>query len=251
MDKSRYSLGDDICLDARRALWLRGPSVLVIADLHLGYAWAHRHNGQLLPIKPQPGDESRLLNLIHDYCPKTVVLLGDIVHRAISLPPLKKELCSMLTAIGERAELILLAGNHDRRLRQLLTECGILTPLVPEICVGHHLLIHGDMGTPESVAERREAAARSGGRIFIGHEHPSITVTDRVATSVKCPCFLVSSTTLVLPAFSDWSAGSNVRSGKFMSPYANGIQFTQAVAVMGEKLLPVSLNAPKTGVKPS
>ena len=241
MDKCRLQLAPDLWLDARRAVWLSSESVLVVADLHLGYAWAHRQNGQLLPIAPVLGDRERLLDLMAAYSPKTVVLLGDIVHRAIALPPIKKELCSMLTALRDIADLVLIAGNHDRRLKQLLDDCEISMPLHREFSAGTYLLTHGDAEVTEAAAQRLQGAAGRGGRVLIGHEHPTVTVGDRVATSAKCPCFLVSETVLVLPAFTEWSAGSNARAGRFMSPYANSVEFTQAIAIMGDKLLPLPL----------
>ncbi len=81
----------------------------------------------------------------------------------------------------------------------------------------------------------------SQGRIFMGHEHPAVTVGDGFATSIKCPCFLVSNEVVVLPAFSHWAAGSDIARGSFMSPLARNARMTQAFAVMGENLLPMSI----------
>ncbi len=236
-DRSRYQLTDGLWLDARRAVWFAESATLVVADLHLGCAWAHRHGGNLVPLSPIAEERERLRVLLEAYGPKRIVLLGDIVHRAVRVPALKEELCKLIGELSREAELILVAGNHDRRLRALLAECGLSTPLLDEYRLGDHLLTHGDAGSFEDALLRRNEARAKGARILIGHEHPSVSVSDRVATSVKCPCFLVSDEVLILPAFSGWAAGSSAR--RFLSPYANGIDFPLAVAILADKLLPI------------
>jgi len=234
-DRSRYRLTEDLWLDARRAVWFAREAVLVVADLHLGCSWAHRHGGNLVPLSPIQEERERLRALADSYHPEKIVLLGDIVHRAIPVPALKEELCAL---IGELKGLVLVAGNHDRRLRPLLDGCGLSTPLLDEYAVGDFLLTHGDSASAETALRRREAARTRGARILIGHEHPAINISDGVATSAKCPCFLVGEDVLVLPAFSGWAAGSN-GTRRFMSPYARGVEFPLAVAILGDKLLPV------------
>ena len=46
-----------IWLDHRRAVYLEAERILCVADLHLGYAWAHRFSGQLMPLR---GEEDLL-----------------------------------------------------------------------------------------------------------------------------------------------------------------------------------------------
>jgi metallophosphoesterase superfamily enzyme len=75
----------------------------------------------------------------------------------------------------------------------------------------------------------------------MGHEHPAIHLHDHVTTSVKCPCFLAGPRILVLPAFSGWAAGSNIRSSRFLSAFARHATFTHAYAILAERILPVSL----------
>jgi putative SbcD/Mre11-related phosphoesterase len=205
--------------------------VLAVADLHLGYAWAHRHNGQLLPLSAQEDSVERLQALVDDYAPQDLVLLGDIVHSAVEVKPLREEICRLFSELSGRTALRLVAGNHDTRLAQLLTRCGLSAPLLTEWAAGADRLVHGDQTLTGSTA----------GRVIMGHEHPAISLGDRV-TRAKCPCFLVSSQLIVLPAFSTWAAGTDVRSGRFLSPLAGDVEFSQAVAIIAGKLLPVSLN---------
>ena len=237
---SRAHLAPGIILDARRAVWLEEKRILAVADLHLGYAWAHRHSGQLLPITAREDSVERLATLVTDYCPEELVLLGDIVHRAVPVQTLEAELRELFSVIGDRTRLRLVAGNHDKGLDALLKRCKLRAELVVSHDCGPHLLIHGDNKDAAIAADQLALVRSRNGQIFMGHEHPAIRVGDGVA-SMKCPCFLVSSRLIILPAFSSWAAGSNVRSQTFLSPLAASVRFETAHAILGNKMLPIAL----------
>ena len=241
MDRSRLELEPGVWLDADRAVWLEKWRTLAVADLHLGYAWAHRAEGQLLPVDTREDSTERLLKLLDRYPAEEVVLLGDIVHRAVDVPALHTELRWLALTVGERARLRLIGGNHDRELAATLATAGIVLEIDTSAIVGPHLLLHGDE-RDESVAKSRlgEQAAL-GGRVILGHEHPAIGLSDGVASHVKCPCFVAGPNFLVLPAFSRWAAGGDIRSHRFMSPYARLRPAESAIAIVAGKLLPVPL----------
>jgi len=228
---AQYSLNDSLVLDARRTAWFPQERVLAIADLHLGYAWTHRLSGQLMPITPANDTLARLTALQREYEPREIVVLGDIVHRAVALDVLEEEIRSLFDALSARSQLTFLAGNHDRDLQELLRRWLLPIELRPSCEVGNYLLVHGDAAVPASHHLR----------VVMGHEHPAVTIGDGVTTSQKCPCFLVSEGVLVLPAFSRWAAGTNVRTYPLMSEIARAAKFTHAVAICGDKLLPVRL----------
>ena len=232
MSHSRFQLNDALVFDCRRAAWFPNEHVLAVADLHLGYAWAHRLAGQLMPITPPTDTLSRLSELQRDYAPREIVVLGDIVHRAVALASLKKELHELIENLSAQSQLTFLAGNHDRQLQDVLQQWAMPIELAESREVGGNLLVHGDKAT---------AGQRQGQRIVMGHEHPAISIGDGVTTSQKCPCFLVSDTVIILPAFSNWAAGTNIRAFEMMSETARAAKFTQAIAICGDKILPVSL----------
>ncbi len=206
----------------------------MVADLHLGYAWAHRHAGQLLPIAAPEDTIDRLAALAAEYQPEQVILLGDIVHRAVPVPALREQLASLCSRLGFTA-IRWIAGNHDRDLAALLPGVRI----EPEILIGPHLLTHG--AEEKSAAAARTLARVKTGRLIMGHEHPAIRVHDGVTTSVKCPCFLAGPRILILPAFSPWSAGSNIRATQFLSAFARGGDFSHAYAILAGRILPLRL----------
>lgn len=240
MQRAKLELSPGLCLDARRAVWLPEPRALLIADLHLGYAWAHRQRGNLMPISAGEDTIDRLHALAVEYAPREIVVLGDVIHAATTAEALLVEL-QRLHALIDGAAVKLIAGNHDAKLAAVLRRAGVNSELLREYSIGAHLLVHGD-GADEAAAEARcaEVSAR-GGRVILGHEHPAISISDGVATSARCPCFLVGDDVLVLPAFSPWAAGSNVRSGTFLSPYVRRVQLTRAIAIVAGKLLPMRL----------
>ena len=228
-------------LDASHALWLEEWKTLAVADLHLGYAWAHRAEGQLLPIDTREDSTERLLKLLDRYPAEEVILLGDVVHRAVDIPALHSELRWLALRIGERARLRLIGGNHDRDLAATLATAGIALEIAETAHVGPHLLLHGDQANESVAGSHLDHCEKLRGRVILGHEHPAITLSDGVASHANCPCFLAGPGILVLPAFSRWAAGSEVGRHPFLSPYPHLRRIDCAIAVVAGKLLPVPL----------
>ena len=229
MDKSRLEISPGIWLDYRRAAYLESEKILAVADLHLGYAWAHRFSGQMLPLKSEEDLLTRLSDLCSFYKPAHLAILGDIVHQAVPVPEVQRELTELFNGLREICGLKLILGNHDKKLRKLAREFEGLE-FIDQFETEKFLLIHGNTAveTPD------------GKLVLMGHEHPSISLGDGIR-SAKFPCFLVSPKVLLLPAFSFWAAGSDIRSYDFMSPIARNARFSRAVAICGTKLLPVKL----------
>jgi putative SbcD/Mre11-related phosphoesterase len=226
-------------LDARRAVWLAAERTLLVADLHLGYAWAQRSAGNLIPITPRGDTLERLSLLLDDYQAARTVLLGDIVHDAVDVEPITAELRLLHANLGSRTELVLIAGNHDRRLMRLLETKSIDLPLVRELQLGPHRLVHGDEPNVKAARAELATAHHRGGFVFCGHEHPAITLSDRVASHAKCPCFVEGDGLLMLPAFSEWAAGSNIRRGDYLSRYLQAAEIRSVTAIVAEKLLAI------------
>jgi putative SbcD/Mre11-related phosphoesterase len=221
-----------IVFDARRAVYFREEKLLAVADLHLGYAWTHRAQGQLMPISGRDDALGRLGVLLEEYRPERLVLLGDIVHRALPVAELMEELRGLLELARGRTELVLLAGNHDRELQRLLKVVDVKCLLRAEYAAGGNIFLHGD-----------RPATLAGERYIIGHEHPAVSLGDGVSTSRKFPCFLIGENVVTLPSFSNWSAHTPVNGYEFMSPLARGAKFKTALAIMGERLLPVPIRS--------
>jgi len=224
-----------LTVDSRRALWVPEHKLLAVADLHIGYAWSHRRKGQLLPVTKQEDTVDRLLELQRAYQAERIALLGDIVHDTVSLPEVRTELDRLITTLSAKAQLTLVLGNHDRRLAEALTALSANVKVQKCLSIGDFTLLHGD---DASVITDPQASQT----IIMGHEHPTLSLGDGITSAMRCPCFLVSEEVIVLPAFSPWANGCTVGRQPFMSPLLHSANFSEAVAVIGQKLLRVPLN---------
>lgn len=223
-ESQNLELKPGVWIDCRRALFLEQARVLCLADLHLGYLWAHRIAGQMLPVK-EDDTATRLQDLCQSYDPVRVVVLGDIVHRAVPTPQIRDELTSFLRLVSVCSRVELIAGNHDRALAKLLPSH---VPLHSQVQVGSYVLVHGDL----------PVVAQSDSVVVMGHEHPAVSLGDGVR-GARFPCYLAGPRLIVLPAFSMWAAGSDVRRGVFLSETVNQAELRTAVAIMGNKLLKI------------
>ena len=247
MDQTKYQLNDDVILDVRRAVWLERERVLVISDLHLGYAWAQRYEGQLMPIGAPDDTVSRIDALCREYRPAQLILLGDIVHRALPVQGIESELRQLLAAVDQlQVRPAFILGNHDRHLEKLFAKLSFQHQIQRDLAIGRFEFRHGD--NPNVTG--RASVPSSGGLddlslnnrcLFMGHEHPAISLGDGVSSHMKCPCFLVSDHVIILPAFSRWAAGTSINSAQWNSQVTEAISFSKAIAICNDKLLPIDL----------
>lgn len=179
----RTEIQPGIWLDSRLALWFSLERLLVIADLHWGYAASHRARGNLLPWWGDEEIEQRLRALLNDYHPAEMIWLGDVVHAAEGAA--RAEAFLRQTAVP----VTLLAGNHDRRWRS----AGVAS-----VMRGHYFFHHGD------TAPTRPPLSIE----VIGHHHPAVSWGDGAGSRLKLPALVVSAHRLILPAFSPWAAGT-------------------------------------------
>src|SRR5688500_6581350 len=142
MDKSRLEISPGIWLDHRRAAYFESEKILAVADLHLGYAWAHRFSGQMLPLKSEEDLLTRLSELCSFYKPAHLAILGDIVHQAVPVPEVQRELSGLFHGLREICGLKLILGNHDKKLRKLATGIDGLE-FIDQFETDQYLLIHG------------------------------------------------------------------------------------------------------------
>lgn len=180
---ARVEILPGLWLDSRLALWIPAEGLLVVADLHWGYALSHRARGNLLPVWGDDEIEARLRALLNDYAPATMLWLGDIVHAAEGSARCERFVRESTVPIT------LLAGNHDRRWR---------ATTLPSLVRGPYFFHHGDAALP----------VPAGALEIVGHHHPAVSWDDHAGTHVKLPALIASPRRLILPAFSPWAAGT-------------------------------------------
>jgi metallophosphoesterase superfamily enzyme len=179
----RVEIRRDIWLDARLALWLAELRILVVADLHWGYAVSHRVHGNLLPAWGDADIAQRLNSLVADYDPSEMIWLGDSLH-TLAGPDAASEFLN-----ASPVPVTIVSGNHDARWSRA-QGCAVLTR-------GSFFLHHGDRAHDVPV----EALE------IVGHHHPAISWRDGGGTRLKLPALIAGRRRLVLPAFSPWAAG--------------------------------------------
>jgi metallophosphoesterase superfamily enzyme len=179
----RAEIQPGVWLDSRLAVWLAAERVLVVADLHWGYAASHRARGNLVPWWGDDQIEERLRALLADYDAAEMIWLGDVVHAAEGAGRAEAFLRAVTVPVT------LLAGNHDRRWRSAGAKSASR---------GRYFFHHGD-AAPVPPPRSLEV---------IGHLHPAVSWGDGAGGRIKLPALIASPRRLVLPAFSPWSAGT-------------------------------------------
>ena len=188
---TRVLVDPDTLLDARLALYHRTERWLAVADVHFGYELSQRAAGALFPMWGMDGIEARLTALLEDYRPERLVITGDFVHDAAAREPARRLIGRLRQAGG--GEVILVAGNHDRRAFRA-------DEMEPFLCTERFCFHHGD-GPGPGVGET------AGRQVVVGHHHPAATVRDGAGLALKLPAFVQGVDRWVLPAFSPWAAG--------------------------------------------
>src|SRR3954452_25271434 len=80
VSSSRGFIADHVLLDGRLALFHEREKWLAIADPHFGYELSRRAAGWLIPFWGMDSITERLLELLADYEPARLIILGDMVH---------------------------------------------------------------------------------------------------------------------------------------------------------------------------
>ena len=73
-------IAKSVLLDSRLALFHEEERWLAIADLHFGFELSQRVVGRLVPFWGMESIETRLCQLLRDYHPATLILLGDLIQ---------------------------------------------------------------------------------------------------------------------------------------------------------------------------
>ena len=181
-----------------------GPTV-VIGDLHLGYERALEGEGIYLPRINTDSIRDSLNRIICRYEPKKVVLLGDIKHDFARAPyECRLDVTRMIGMLAEAAEVIVVRGNHDNFLQNILSDLNI--EVFDHVDIAGFRMEHGHMDSGERP-------------VIIAHEHPSVRISGAMSGSLKLQCFLCTedNSVIVIPPFSPFSSGNDISSEEFMS----------------------------------
>jgi DNA ligase-associated metallophosphoesterase len=187
--------GTDVELCPERTLHWPEGGVLAAADLHWGKPESFHQHGIPLPSEVLEDDLARLSSALRATGARRLLLVGDLVHSRRGLTPEVVERVAAWRS-GHDAEMVLIRGNHDRHLDSLPASWRMAW-------VEPHL----DEG-PFRFAHHPEPAR--GRYVWAGHLHPTVRLTSG-ADRLRLPCFHLGTTVGVLPAFSAFTGGLDIR----------------------------------------
>jgi DNA ligase-associated metallophosphoesterase len=186
VSSSRVFIADHVLLDGRLALFHEREKWLAIADLHFGYELSRRAAGWLIPFWGMDSITERLFELLKDYTPERLIILGDLVHDRAA----RFEARKLLEQVREFCEVIVISGNHDRQLHGTIE-------LFDSWSSNEFHFHHGHCAVQESQLIQ-----------VIGHHHPAGSLSDGAGLHLKLPAFVQQKRCWIMPAFSPWAAGT-------------------------------------------
>jgi hypothetical protein len=193
LDETRIIVnGEALVLDAAGALYWPGEQMLVFADLHLEKGSSYARRGALLPPYDTRATLARIAALQARYQPVCVIALGDSFHDREAHERLDDFERDTLSCLGDAAEWIWIAGNHDPAPPSWLNG-----RVAEEVAIGGLIFRH------------EPSVAPAAGEIA-GHLHPCASVSRRGQT-LRRRCFVSDGLRLLLPAFGAYAGGLDVR----------------------------------------
>ncbi len=193
-------------------LALRYKDNLILGDLQLGYEDYLNRQGVFIP-RFQTQDTLQRIRAILEQCPdvKTIIFNGDIKHHFGTISPQEwSAVTALIDELIDRYTIIMIKGNHDPLLKPILDNYGTTITFVDSYDLDDITITHGD----KLLADHKKT-------IIIGHEHPAVSFEEKPGEKYKC--FLKGTwkkhTLLVMPSFSTLTVGTDIRQGRFLSPY--------------------------------
>jgi metallophosphoesterase superfamily enzyme len=134
------------------------------------------------------------LELLGDYNPALLLLLGDLVHDAAGATAF----FSLVARLRQHCEIMLIAGNHDREIKHQTSNIKSSdVDLVESWRSDGFYFHHGDCAVelPDCIQ-------------VSGHHHPVGAVRDGAGLRLKLPALVQRRNCWIMPAFSPWAAGT-------------------------------------------
>jgi metallophosphoesterase superfamily enzyme len=130
--------------------------------------------------------ERRLEELLREYNPARLIILGDVVHDRAAA----REVARLIKQLSKYCNILLIAGNHDHEL-------GDVVDLVDSWKTKRFHFHHGHraIDCPDRIQ-------------IIGHYHPAGTMADGAGLRLKLPTLVQRRDCWIMPAFSPWSGGT-------------------------------------------
>ncbi|TRM93373.1 phosphoesterase [Sulfolobus sp. B1] len=189
-------------------IYIKGINSIVMSDIHIGYEEEMAKKGIYIPRIQKKRFLNILNRAISTFKTRNLIINGDFKHTFERLTRQERdELTEILTYLKENEiNVRIVKGNHDNYI-SLITEKFDNVDLVEDIDLGEIFITHGH----KQIEPREETT------YIIGHEHPRISIRDKLGFARKFQSFLVmpikekvNSKILVLPAIGIYQAGNDI-----------------------------------------
>ena len=159
---------------------------LLVADVHLGKISHFRKYGSAVPQTAVQTNFDRLDQAVVQFQPLKIIFLGDLFHSALNAEWNLFENWFQ----NQKAEVILIAGNHDIIAPWHYEKLGV--KVFQELHIDDFRLTHH----PEE---------KQGSFNICGHIHPGYRLVGLARQHIKLKCFFRSRNQLILPAFGEFT----------------------------------------------
>ncbi len=158
------------------AAYVPKEKALVISDLHLGIELELKRRGVRIPPLREKL-ESRVKELARRASAKRLIILGDLKHEIGSSKLVEREIVSFVENVSELVDVTLVQGNHDGKIKEILTGTGIRIFGSGGFKKREFGFFHGHAWpSPELL---------SCDWLLMGHVHPTIEIVDEFGMRFK------------------------------------------------------------------
>ncbi|MCE4615305.1 MAG: metallophosphoesterase [Desulfurococcales archaeon] len=197
-------------------------TILMIADVHLGYESEAEEEGVYLPRVQLKEALKDIKEVIEEYSLNQIVIAGDLKHKFEALTWQERveieEFVKTIRDYGVEG-IVLVRGNHDTFIKRLLTNLGIKTVDGVYEIEDSIAVVHGHVFPGEKVISHYKY-------LVMGHEHPVAVIRLGGMVAARFPAFLFmplsccDTKVIVLPAFGVYQSGNPVslNNDAYLSP---------------------------------
>lgn len=180
---------------------------LLISDTHLGLEEQRERLGISIPISVTDTIIEYIVNPIKELDCKKVILLGDVKHE-FGKPSSEewfavRKIIKSIREVGAEPEVV--RGNHDNYIINILKSMDVKLH-DPYLLFDKYFLMHGHLDLEDRFGDAKY--------VFLGHEHPAVTIRDDVNAKHRFKAFLIGNINnrkvIVLPSASPLAYGNPV-----------------------------------------
>jgi uncharacterized protein len=185
----------------QKAMFWEQKKMLILSDVHFGKTGHFRKAGIAIPQKVFEHDIFRLLDLIQQFKPIELVIVGDLFH---SHQNKEHNAVAKFRKDVKHVKFTLVKGNHDILDKQWYKDQDI-TVAEDFYTIDNVVFVH------EPLAQQENHTALF---TISGHVHPSVKLAGKGKQAISLPCFYVTAQEIILPAFGNFTGSFAVQKNK-------------------------------------